>query len=79
MSSEVQNMPVLVAWGQLWIVTAAVAVQGIFKSGDPAKRARAIVQAVTHYQGECNSRERGCLCVTSGRSMCFWQVWSCSC
>ena len=22
---------------------------GIFKSGDPAKRARAIVQAVTHY------------------------------
>jgi pyridoxal 5'-phosphate synthase pdxS subunit len=23
---------------------------GIFKSGDPAKRARAIVQAVTHYQ-----------------------------
>lgn len=27
-----------------------MAVQGIFKSGDPAKRARAIVQAVTHYQ-----------------------------
>ncbi len=23
---------------------------GIFKSGDPAKRARAIVQATTHYQ-----------------------------
>ena len=23
---------------------------GIFKSGDPAKRARAIVQAVTHYK-----------------------------
>jgi pyridoxal 5'-phosphate synthase pdxS subunit len=23
---------------------------GIFKSGDPAKRARAIVQAVAHYQ-----------------------------
>lgn len=23
--------------------------QGIFKSGDPVKRARAIVQAVTHY------------------------------
>jgi pyridoxal 5'-phosphate synthase pdxS subunit len=23
---------------------------GIFKSGDPVKRARAIVQAVTHYQ-----------------------------
>ena len=22
---------------------------GVFKSGDPAKRARAIVQAVTHY------------------------------
>lgn len=26
-------------------------VQGIFKSGDPAKRARAIVEAVTHYNG----------------------------
>jgi pyridoxal 5'-phosphate synthase pdxS subunit len=23
---------------------------GIFKSGDPAKRAKAIVEAVTHYQ-----------------------------
>ena len=23
---------------------------GVFKSGDPAKRARAIVQAVTHYK-----------------------------
>ena len=26
---------------------------GVFKSGDPAKRARAIVQAVTHYKVAC--------------------------
>lgn len=26
-----------------------MAIQGIFKSGDPAKRAKAIVQATTHF------------------------------
>lgn len=40
---------------------------GIFKSGDPAKRARAIVQAVTHYKVdlrcsiETNARIQKCL------------------
>ena len=29
---------------------------GIFKSGDPAKRAAAIVKATTHYQGRCHPR-----------------------
>jgi hypothetical protein len=33
------------------------AIQGIFKSGDPAKRAAAIVQAVTNY-----NNPKACFC-----------------
>ena len=38
----------------LWL-TGDCLLQGIFKSGDPAKRARAIVEAVAHYNGELYS------------------------
>jgi pyridoxal 5'-phosphate synthase pdxS subunit len=52
---------------------------GIFKSGDPAKRARAIVQAVTHYKVDlrCSIEINGRIQKYLQRSVKIWvRQWS---